>query len=82
MLPANPGLRNQSVSAMPLSVEGDIGGNLEDTSHHSDLDTETFRWLMEAWATDPTLRSLALPIPKPRMPCLAVHFDENGRCSA
>ena len=45
---------------MPLSVEGDTGVNLEDTSQHSDLDTETFRWLMEAWATHPMLRSLAL----------------------
>ena len=68
---------------MSPPVEGDLEGNLEDASQHSELDTETFRWLMEAWATYPMLRSLELlPIPKPRMPCLALHCDENGWCSA
>ena len=67
---------------MPQPVEGDVGGNLEATSQPSDPDTVTFGWLMEAWAKDPTLRSLELPIPKPKMPCLALRCDENGRCSA
>ena len=41
-----------------------------------------FRWLMEAWAPHPTLMSLELlPIPQPRMPCLALHCDEDGCCS-
>merc|ERR1712086_990327 len=75
MLSANPGLRNQSMFAMPPLVEGALGGNLEDTSQHSDQDTETFGWLMDAWAKAPTLRSLELPIPKPRMPCLALRCD-------
>merc|ERR1712086_557715 len=82
MLSANPGLRNQSMFAMPPLVEGALGGNLEDTSQHSDQDTETFGWRMDAWAKAPTLRSLELPIPKPRMPCLALRCDENGRGSA
>ena len=83
MLPANPGLRNQSVSAMPLPAEGDIGCNLEDTHQPSDPDIKSFGWLMEAWAKAPTLRSRALlPIPKPRMSCLALRCEENGRCSA
>ena len=77
-----PGFSNQSVPAMPPPVECDSSGILEDTSHHSDLDTEAFRWLMDAWARYPTLRSLELPIPKPRMPCLALRCDENGQCSA
>ena len=41
-----------------------------------------FRWLMEAWAPDPTLMSLELlPMPKPRMPCLALRCDGDGCCS-
>merc|ERR1712166_1232834 len=82
MLPANPGSRNHLMSAMPHPVESDLGGTHEDTSQHSDLDTETLGWLMDAWAKGPTLRSLELPIPKPKMPCLALRCDENGRCSA
>jgi len=77
-----PGSRNQSVPAMPPPVECDLGGNLEDAGHRSDLDTEAFGWLMDAWAKCPTLRSLELPIPKPRMPCLALRCTANGRCFA
>ena len=33
-------------------------------------------------AEAPTLKSIELAIPKPRMPCLALKCDENGRCSA
>jgi len=77
-----PGSRNQSVPAMPPPVKCDLGGNLEDAGHRSDLDTEAFGWLMDAWAKCPTLRSLELPIPKPRMPCLALRCTANGRCFA
>ena len=45
---------------MPQTLEGDLGGNLEEISHRSDPDTETFRWLMEAWAKGPTLRIWAV----------------------
>ena len=60
--------------------QGNIPGNqLQNASHHSDPETG---WLMEAWAKSPTMRSLKLPIPKARMPCLALRCDENGQCSA
>ena len=83
MLPANPGLLDQLVPALLVAMEGDLGGKHEDTCQPPDPGSETFGWLMEAWATDPMLRSLALLlIAKPRMPCLALHCDKNGRCSA
>ena len=81
MLPASPAVRNQSMPAKTLPMEGDIGISFEDASQHSDPDAEIVGWLMEAWAKDPTLRSLELPIPKPRMPCLALRSHENGQCS-
>ena len=68
--------------AKTLPMEGDIGISFEDASQHSDPDAEIVGWLMEAWAKDPTLRSLELPIPKPRMPCLALRSHEDGQCSA
>jgi len=46
------------------------------------VDPPLFGWLMEAWAAAPTFRSLQLPTPRSRMPCLALRCDENGRCSA
>ena len=65
-----------------LRLNGPPYSSVGDASQHSDPATDKYGWLMEAWAKGPTLASLDLPIPKPRMPCLALRCDTHGRCSA
>ena len=81
----NPGTPPSTTHSSPNKMlqldEGSVRGSQE-ASQHSDTDAAAFGWLTEAWAKGPMLRSLKLPIPKARMPCLALRCDENGRCSA
>jgi hypothetical protein len=55
----------------------------QDTAQRSDMLNAgpLSGWLMQAWAEEPTFRSLEQPTPKARMPCLALRCDENGQCS-
>ena len=65
-----------------LRLSGPPYSSVGDASQHSDPATDKYGWLMQAWAKIPTLVSLDLPIPKPRMPCLALQCDTHGRCTA
>ena len=62
-------------------LNGRSYSSVEDASQHSNPGTDKYGWLMQAWAKIPTLVSLNLPIPKSRMPCLALQCDKHGRCT-
>jgi len=54
----------------------------QDTSLDLSSGVPLSAWLMDAWAAAPIFRTLTLPTPKSRYPCLALRCDENRRCSA
>ena len=84
-LPHRP---THKMAHFPADSSREDEGQLWPQDSHSDgsLDLSSgvplSAWLMEAWAAAPIFRTLTLPTPKSRMPCLALRCDENRQCSA